>query len=85
MKIRGNFIAMLLGEKSELRERKSDGQLYNFNTVAIMQDSDVGSIRVHEDVFKDLKNMEHFKVYEMQYEFNTEYNNYIVIGIKETR
>lgn len=82
MTLKGKFVAMLLGENSEVRNRKSDGQLYAFNTVAIMQNNQVCNLRVHEKLFPELKNMEHFKQYEMFFELNTDYNNFIVIDMR---
>lgn len=85
MKVKGKFVAMLIGENSEVRTRKSDGQLYSFNTVAIMQGGLVDNIRVEETLFKHLKDKEHFKMYDMYFVFDTDYNNFMVVDVKETK
>ena len=82
MLINGKFVAMLLGENSEVRTRKSDGQLYSYNTVAIMQNGMVSNLRVDDKLFQDLKNMEHFKQYEMFHTFNTDYNDFKVVDMR---
>lgn len=82
MKIKGKFVAMLLGEKSEVRTRKTDNQMYTFSTVAIMQNGEVDNVRVETELAKALPNMEHFKKYEMAFEFDTTYNNMLVVDMR---
>lgn len=82
MKIKGKFVAMLIGENSELRTRKTDGQPYAYNTVAIMQDGMVDNLRVEDGFFKELKNYEHFKQYEFQHTYDTQYSNFVVVAAK---
>lgn len=82
MKIKGKFVAMLLGEKSEVRTRKTDNQMYTFSTVAIMQNGEVDNVRVETELAKELPNMEHFKKYEMAFEFDTTYNNMLVVDMR---
>lgn len=82
MKLKNNFVAMLIGENSELKTRKSDGTMYSYNTVAIMQDGMVDNLRAHENFFKALKDMEHFKMYQFAAEFNTDYKEYVVMDAR---
>lgn len=82
MIIKGKFVAMLIGENSEVRNRKTDGQLYTYRTVAIMQDGLVDNVRIDEPIFNDLKNMEHFKQYEMFFTFNTDYSNFLITDMR---
>ena len=82
MKIKGKFVAMLIGENSDVRTRKSDGQHYSFNTVAIMQDGLVDNIRVEATLFQSLKDMEHFVKYVMYFEFNTDYNSFVIMDMQ---
>ena len=82
MKLQNKFVAMLIGENSELRQRKTDGSMYSFRTVAIMQNGLVDNIRVEEDLFNTLKDKEHFKQYEMFAYYDTQYSNYVVVDMR---
>ena len=82
MKLQNKFVAMLVGENSELRQRKTDGSMYSFRTVAIMQNGLVDNIRVEESLFNTLKDKEHFKQYEMFAYYDTQYSNYVVVDMR---
>jgi len=82
MLLKQKFIATLIGENAGLRERKSDGSMYTYHTVAILQDGMVANIRVEEKLFNALKDMEHFKLYEMCSVFNTDYNSLMVTDMR---
>lgn len=82
MKVKSQFVAMLLGENSEVRNRKSDGQMYTFCTIGIMQDGQVANIRTTPDIFKDLQNHEHFKKYRFWAEYDTDYPGYVVVDLQ---
>ena len=82
MKLQNKFVAMLVGENSELRQRKTDGSMYSFRTVAIMQNGLVDNLRVEEDLFNTLKDKEHFKQYEMFAYYDTQYSNYVVVDMR---
>lgn len=82
MKVQGKIVAMLIGENCDLRARKTDGVMYSFRTVAVMQNGLVDNLRVEEDMFNRLKDMEHFKQYEMFFTFDTQYQNFVVVDMK---
>lgn len=82
MLLNGKFVAMLIGENSELRTRKSDGVVYAYNTVAVMQNGMVANLRVDDKLFQALKDMEHFKQYEMCHVYNTDYSSFMVTDMR---
>lgn len=82
MKLQGKFVAMLIGENSEVRQRKTDGVMYSFRTVAVMQNGLVDNLRIEENLFNGLKDMEHFKQYEMYFVFDSQYNSFLVTDMQ---
>ena len=82
MKLQNRFVAMLIGENCELRQRKADGVMYSFRTVAVMQNGLVDNLRVEENLFNALKDMEHFKQYDMFAYYDTQYGSYVVSDMK---
>lgn len=82
MKLQNRFVAMLIGENAELRQKKSDGSMYYFRTVAIMQNGLVDNLRVEDNLFDGLKDKEHFKQYEMYAYYDTQYSSYVVTDMK---
>lgn len=81
MNLKCTFNAMLIGESQEMKTKKSDGSLYAFTTVAVMQDGSVANVRMRNDFFEEVKKLEHFKQHKFYAEYNTDYKDYIVTDI----
>lgn len=81
MKLKNNFNAVLLGESLEMRVRKSDGSLYPFTQVAIMQDNQVCNLRMKSEILEEVKKLEQFKNYKFYAEFNTDYSAFEVVDV----
>lgn len=81
MNLKNTFTAMLIGENQELKKKKTDGSLYPYTTVAIMQDGAVANLRMMDDGFQEVQKLEHFKNYKFTAEYNTDYDRYMVVAI----
>ena len=83
MNLKGKFVALLIGECTEMKVKKGTGEIYPWNTVAIVQDGMAANLRITDgELFKALKDQEHFKRYEFVFEYNTDYQNFVVVNFK---
>ena len=83
MKLKNNFDATLIGVMKETKKRKTDGTMYDFVTVAIVQDGACGNLRMMQDLFKSVQEMDFYKEYHFSAEFNSDYKEYVVTGISQ--
>ena len=81
MVLKGNFNAVLVGIKKELKTRKADKTLYDFVTVSVLQNGSACEMRMMADLYDDVVKMDPFKSYKFVTDFNTDYKEYIVSGV----